>query len=234
MKSTDSKILDELTDLCLNQPYIEVNKDSVLFDRDPYISSCDTFAMPPPSKFKHPTQSSSRSIETTCCHGAVISLMKPHRILAVSSELLRTLGFASDQLCGRSISTLFGPRTDSTIITAAIKSTTQLITKQISAVLYTYAGLEVHVSGAILPFSGASTGTPGGCLLRIDRIDSADADGSHSVFLLDDLGFPGAGSSPSAKVADIWARQEANRKTGLDNEAERRRQRWGCTDCLPA
>ena len=68
--------------------------------------------LPPPARFTNPrgvTHYSSKKPEAT----AIVSLQVPHKILAVSEELLSLLGFSEPEMCGRSIKIIQGPRTDS-------------------------------------------------------------------------------------------------------------------------
>ncbi len=53
---------------------------------------------------------------------AVISLSEPHKFMSVSDEICALFNFAHDQIHGHSIEILQGPKTDTTLLSAAIKA----------------------------------------------------------------------------------------------------------------
>ena len=210
-------------DLCLVHPYREI-KDLTfcpLFDDE----QKKTFqqSLPCPSKFTRTIITSIDDRDATCCQGAIVSLVKPHRILSVSTDFMLAFQLHCDQLRGRSISALFGPRTDVGLLNAAIKNTSHLCATEVKTVLYTSTGVEVALTAMLRPYCNASDGSLGGCLLQIVSIQTED---EGTVFLVEDLGAPSA--PPAQRAGERRLQREARRATGRDNEAERRRQEGRC------
>jgi PAS domain S-box-containing protein len=54
----------------------------------------------------------------------LISLCDPHKFISVSQDICSMLGFTPEEMSGRSIKILHGPRTDTTALTAMIKRCT--------------------------------------------------------------------------------------------------------------
>ena len=207
--------------LCCTQSTVENDKCTLILEN---TADCALpLALPHPRKYTRPKKSSGKSLQTTC-HGAILSISKPYVIYAVSTEILHTFGYTHHQLCGRGVCSLYGPRTDNSTISTAIKKASLLGATAISVVLYTLAGDAVQVSGSISPFLGYPCESSGECLLQIDSIHRLDG-ARDLVHLIDHLGFSGECSAPPMSAASAQMHQEAKLRTGLDNEAELRRRR---------
>ena len=217
--------------MSLDRPYLELGDISTneIFDHESILQSMNDY-LPPPSKFSRNRLCSSSPLEASGFHGAVISLLKPHKILAVSDELLNTVAFEFDQILGRSIQVLVGPKTDMIELSAAIKNTGHMQVAQINTVLYTSCGRELDVTAMLSPYVNVMSGSLGGCVLRIDCIRDG-AGTSSPAFLLEDFGSYalGCGALSPQSAADAAARKQrrrqANAATGLENESEAQRQR---------
>ena len=228
-----------MSDICLAEPYLEF--DFSCDGDDPFNGSTLRESLnetlPSPSKFSRSESTPPAPMETRCCRGAIVSLVKPHKILAISSDISSMAEFTSDQICGRSINVLCGPRTDVSSLNAAIKNTALGQSSTIDTVLSSSTGADLHVTVTLSPYHRPSDRSLGGCLLQIDCIHISDvescgpAKSSKPVLLLEDFCLfsdPSSSLQPSPKSAlQRRLRREANLAAGLDNEAERRRQQQG-------
>ena len=235
-----------MPDIFLSEPYLEFDTFSVgeddPFNRTVFLESLNEL-LPSPSKFCRPE---SIPMGACCCRGAIVSLVKPHKILAVAPDVLSLVEFTSDQICGRSVNVLFGPKTVEAPLTAAIKNTGHGQPTTIDTVLSSSKGADLNVTVTFSPYRRASDGSLGGCLLQIDFLHIPDFESSIPkqsslpVLLLDDVGIffdPSTSPQPSPKSHfQRRLRREANLATGLENEAERRRQQQGrlLLDAWPA
>ena len=216
---------DNSFDISISHPYYEIDQSlpgSRPFD-DASLKQSFNEALPAPIKFNK--VSTPDTCHTSCGHGAIVSLLKPHKILAASNEFLNTVGFTSSQICGRSISSVFGPRTDTVRIMAAIKNTGHLETTEVNTVLYASNGREVDLCASFSPYFKSSEAHLGGCLLQIHFIQSGDAGNSHPVYILEDFGLASEFrplASPK-HASERLLRREANLATGLEIDAEGRR-----------
>ena len=201
-------------DVALNSPYLELEPSSSreIFSEES-MQQCMNETFPPPSKFSRARSSSSAPLETRCCQGAVLSLLKPHKIIAASDEFLHTVGFTSDQILSRSIQALVGPKTDMIELSAAIKNTGHMQAAQISTVLYTSCGRELEMTVTLSPYVNVLSGSLGGCVLRIDCIRDG-AGTSSPAFLLEDFGAMalGSGALSPQSAADAAARRRRRRQ----------------------
>ena len=229
-------------DLFLTEPYLEF--DSSCDSYDPF--KCSLFAesfndvLPSPTKFSRselllkfaPT-------ETSCCRGAIVSLVKPHKILAVASDILSMAEFSSEQICGRSINVLFGPRTDVASLNVVIKNTGHDQSSTLNTVLSSSTGADLHVAVTFSPYRRASDGSLSGCLLQIDCIYLPDLEAPVPMFALDDVDFlcdsrPSQAEHATPDCID-WRHphHELHPSAGLENNKpgnDRRQQGW----CSPA
>ena len=165
-------------EVALNCPYVELDETS-----SDGILDC----LPPPCKFSRFRMKSSAPLENCCCQGAMISLLKPHKIIAASAEFLRTVGFTSDQIRSRTIRALVGPNTDMSELSAAIKNAGHMHSTQINTTLYTSCGTELEVTATLSPHVNVLSGSLGGCVLRIDSVRDG-AGTSCPAFFLEDFG----------------------------------------------
>ena len=218
-------------DVALNCPYLELESStSKEFFSEENMQQCMNETFPPPFKFSRARSNLSPPLETRCCQGAVLSLLKPHKIIAASDEFLRIVGFTSDQILSRSIQALVGPKTGMVELSAAIKNTGHMQTAQINTILYTSCGRELEVTATLSPYVNVLSGSLGGCVLRIDCIRDG-AGTSSPAFLLEDFGAMALGSgalspqSAADAAARLRQRRKANSATGLENESEAQGQR---------
>ena len=222
--------IKSMRDLCLSEPYDEIDSSfscEVLFD-DKSLRGSFNECLPSPSKFTRHKSMAYSCMDDKCCSGAIISILKPHKIITVSTEFLNTIEFSSSQICGRSIGVLFGPRTDTSSFTAAIKNTGLCQSATIDTILNTSAGADLRVTASFSPYRRPSDRSLGGCLLQIDCIHHGDESSPEPVLLLDDFTALPDSASPSTRTAQQRRlRREANLAAGRDNEAERRRQQRG-------
>ena len=77
---------------------------------------------------------------------AIVSLHQPHKVLTVSKELCLLLGYSAEELCGRSIKILQGPRTDATFFHSAIKNAALLSSAKQKTFIYGRDGQEHEVT----------------------------------------------------------------------------------------
>ena len=210
-------------ELFLLQPYREIESPFLNSFDDGELKEILSEDLQSPSIFKRAVFACTDDPDATCCQGAIVSLVKPHQILSASEDFMLAFQLHCDQLRGRSISALFGPRTDVGLLNAAIKNTSHLCATEVKTVLYTSTGVEVALTAMLRPYCNASDGSLGGCLLQIVSIQTED---ERTVFLVEDLGAPSA--PPAQRAGERRLQREARRATGRDNEAERRRQEGRC------
>jgi hypothetical protein len=221
---------DDSFEIRLTEPYSEFTdfpSSNGAFDDSDFKQNFNE-VLPAPTRFMGiPSAEDER-----CGHGVIISLLKPHKILAVSDGFLNMVGFSSSQVCGRSMNTFFGPETDTTDIIAAIKNTGHLKTTELSIVLYTSSGRRMDLSAAFSPLGGRSGDCLRGCLLRINFIQCEGGETCSPIFILDEFSCASTSKSPKSSKSEVLRRRrEANLVIGLDNDAERQKQlqRQRCT-----
>jgi PAS domain S-box-containing protein len=128
--------------------------------------------LPPPQYYQRPQphsspsepqqrQNAKRNIPT-----AVLSLVKPHKVLSISKELCDFLGFEAEEMLGRSLNLLHGPKTDAKIVTSAIKNTGLLTSGHFSTTLYARDGSERSIRASCVPYFGEG-GVLAGCKLQL-------------------------------------------------------------------
>jgi hypothetical protein len=108
-------------------PYVELGVGADDMDFFSSRKSHGAECLPPPCRF---TGSHGRRVEKapepererSSPPKAIVSLHQPHKILTVSKELCTLLGYCSEELCGRTIKILQGPRTDASFFHSAIKN----------------------------------------------------------------------------------------------------------------
>ena len=98
---------------------------------------------------------------------AVVSLVAPHKMLIISKDFCDFFGYTvEEEICGRAVKILQGPRTDPTALTSAIKSCATGLTTSKSVVLYGRDGTEVEVEATFAPYFGGEE-TLAGCLVEL-------------------------------------------------------------------
>ena len=100
---------------------------------------------------------------------AVVSVRSPHTILSVSESFGKWLGYTGQELVGRSLKVLSGPRTDTLALHAAIKNAALLNFECIEATVYASSGAGFHVLISCFPFMDAE-GVLLGCSLEIKQL----------------------------------------------------------------
>ena len=181
--------LQSISDLCLAAPYLEFDPgcaDEGLFSSSVFRENFNGF-LPPPSKYSRSESTPFVQTEASCCRGAIVSLLKPHTILAVGPDILSLAGFNSEQMCGRSINVLFGPRTDVASLNAAIKNAGQNESSTIITILSSSTGADLHVTATLSPYHTLSDRSIGGCLLQIDCVHLPGMESAEPVFIMDGL-----------------------------------------------
>ncbi len=216
-----------ISDICLIEPYSEI--DPCCATEDPFSGTNfrENFndTLPFPSKFSRSESISSIPIDANCCRGAIVSLLKPHKILAVAPDILNTTKFSSIQICGRSINVLFGPDTDVVSLNAAIKNTAHGQSSTLDTILCTSAGADLHVTATLSPYHRTDRSL-GGCLLQIDCIHLPDLGCSEPVFILDDFDLLCDPTPPAHSTPDIITSFDSilapNLAIGMEHEVDGR------------
>jgi hypothetical protein len=216
-----------ISDICLIEPYSETEPCCATDDPFSGTNFRENFndSLPFPSKFSRSEFMPSIPIDANCCRGAIVSLLKPHKILAVAPDISSITNFSSGQICGRSINVLFGPDTDFVTLNAAIKNTAHGQSSTFDTILFTSTGADLHVTATLSPYHRTDRSL-GGCLIQIDCIHLPDMESSEPVFILDDFGLlcgpaPHTHSTPD-NIASFHTFRELNLAIGLEREAERR------------
>ncbi len=76
------------------------------------------------------------------------------------------LGFRTEEMIGRSLNLLHGPKTDAKALTGAIKNTGLLTSAQFFTTLYSRDGSELGISALCVPYFGEG-GVLSGCKLQL-------------------------------------------------------------------
>ena len=143
----------------ISVPYLELEESKLSLEDE----------LPPP---KYYCRSKPCQTEVTIKKPAVrlptliLSLLKPHKILAVSKETCELMGYKEDEMLGRSVSILQGPKTDKAGLCAAIKNTGVLSSGDFSTVIYARDGSELNITATLVPYY-ADGGQLAGCKLQL-------------------------------------------------------------------
>ena len=97
---------------------------------------------------------------------AVLSLVKPHKIISISTKMCEYFGFGEEEIVGRSLNLLHGPKTDAKVVTGAIKNTGVLSSSQFATTLYARDGSELCINASCVPYF-AGDGVLAGCKLQL-------------------------------------------------------------------
>ena len=166
--------------------------------------------LPSPIKFARKKILSTGTFTQFCCHGILLSLIKPHKIIEVSADFLRLFGFNSNQIRGHSLMALFGPLTNSISVSAAIKNTGNLLSSEMKTILYASSGQELNISATFVPFKNTLDGSIGGCLMRVDYVFSVESGDKGNIFLVDDFLDPHENVSKSKILSRaVWGGSSA-------------------------
>ncbi len=129
-------------------PYVELGVGTDDIEFFPCRKQHEAESLPPPCRFvgsrKAPEPKRERSGPK-----AIVSLHQPHKILTVSKELCTLLGYAPEELCGRTIKIFQGPRTDASFFHAAIKNAALLCGATQRTFIYGSNGQEHEVCAEV-------------------------------------------------------------------------------------
>ena len=128
------------------------------------LESAARTGMPQPEYYSRAKEE--RKKHQTKVPSAIISLVKPHKFLSVSKDLCSFYGLSAEEITGRTIRTIQGPKTDSGAITAAIKNTGLLSSTTLKTFLYSSDGADHELSLSFSPFV-AENGSLAGCELHL-------------------------------------------------------------------
>jgi hypothetical protein len=121
-----------------------------------------------------PSPSRGRSVIPKPHPKAVVSLVTPHKLLIVSKEFCNLFGFfVENDLCGRAVRILQGPRTDPSLLLSGIKGAALSSTTRSNVVLYDRAGRDIELDIAFSLFlSGdiSGDGSSAGCLMELSLV----------------------------------------------------------------
>ena len=103
---------------------------------------------------------------------ASVSLTAPHCLLSVSKPLCQLLGYEEEELSGRTIRILQGPKSNPKAFTSAIKSAALSTCRTERTTIYDKEGKELDATISCSPFFGAD-GMLAGCKMDISFHDGA-------------------------------------------------------------
>ena len=160
----------------------KVRKENRKSVDDQCINEYEAEEMPPPMPFikrndsAFDAQASERCGElvtslypTSSKVRAVVALQSPHTILSVSDSFVQWLGYNSQELVGRSLKVLSGPRTNIAALHAAIKNAALLNFECIKADVYAKSGCGFQVLVSCFPFVDVD-GSLLGCSLEVKQL----------------------------------------------------------------
>jgi hypothetical protein len=148
---------------------------------------------------------------------AVVALQSPHSILSVSEPFVKWLGYTPQELVGRSLKVLGGPKTDTVALHAAIKNAALLNFECIEAVVYSSSGVGHHVLVSCFPFLDMD-GVLLGCSLEVKQLGKPPQD-RNNVSPIPETLIP---FGPRIGPSDAARRRAYNYRTGLALHAEHR------------
>ena len=172
----------------------KVRKENRKSVDDQCINEYEAEEMPPPMPFikrndsAFDAQASERCGElvtslypTSSKVRAVVALQSPHTILSVSDSFVQWLGYNSQELVGRSLKVLSGPRTNIAALHAAIKNAALLNFECIEAIVYANNGCGFQVLVSCFPFVDVD-GSLLGCSLEVKQLSPpADSPGGKLI-----------------------------------------------------
>jgi hypothetical protein len=153
------------------------------------------------SLISHQTEPAKRSLPTV-----VVSLVKPHKILTTSTATCDLLGFGAEEMMGRSLNLLHGPKTDVKAVMGAIKNTGLLSTANFSTIMYARDGSERSIRALCIPYFGEG-GVLAGCKLQLLPEDTGLVDPA--------LCSEEARMQPAERTTRACYRSRYNFRTGL-------------------
>ena len=130
----------------------------------PELCTVDCDIGPPPA----PVMGRSvRSVSAPADAKAVFSIHSPHPLLIITKEFRDLFGYTIDnEICGRALRNLYGPRTDQQAIVSSIRSISMIDTTKHPIVLYSRDGEGYVFTATFSPFL-SDTDTLAGCLLEL-------------------------------------------------------------------
>jgi PAS domain-containing protein len=148
---------------------------------------------------------------------AVVALRSPHSILFVSDPFVKWLGYTPQELVGRSLRVLSGPKTDTFALHAAIKNAALLNFECIETIVYSSSGVSHHVLVSCIPFMDMD-GALLGCSLEVKQLAKPQRDLNN----FSPIGPTLIPFGPRTGSADAARRRAYNYRTGLALHAEHR------------
>jgi hypothetical protein len=116
--------------------------------------------------------SGSFSAKTKPLASVILSLLSPHKLLIVTQDFCDLFRYTVDsEICGRALKTLYGPRTDSSMIASGIRSVAMNEAAAHTIVLYNRDGESVQVKALFTPYLSDAE-TLAGCLLELFPVDA--------------------------------------------------------------
>ena len=101
----------------------------------------------------------------------IVSVESPNVVLKADPGVHDLLGYTAEEICGRSIKILHGPKTDSVILHSAIKNAAVYQTCTVQATLYGRSGQGRIVMATCSPYQSGD-GSFLGCLLEIENSEA--------------------------------------------------------------
>ena len=167
-KSFDSNSFPSDEDCRISVPYLELEGSKLSLEDE----------LPPPKYYRRSTPCQNEVVTKKLAPKLptlILSLVKPHKILAVSKEACDFLGYGEEEISGRSVSMLQGPKTDTAGLCAAIKNTGVLSSGEFSTVIYARDGSELKIAAALVPYI-ADGGKLAGCKLQLILDNASESD----------------------------------------------------------
>ena len=149
----------------LTMPYSEIVTVAGISEIPQLDSNCIDEVPPAPLPGRRSNASAPKPKPT-----AVVSMVSPHKLLIISEEFCELFGYSGlgDEICGRAVKMLEGPRSDPCILVAGIKSAALASTTISDLILYDRDGEEVELRVTFSPYVGGDA-TLAGCLLQLER-----------------------------------------------------------------
>ncbi len=127
-----------------------------------------TVRLPPPSKaFIRGRAARRQALKAAPSAFAIeLSMSSPPKIMSISPELADTFGFQTAELCGRSMSVLQGPDTNSGSLRGALKAAADSKSTSLSIALYSRDGAAREIVVQFVPIVDTQ-GKVSGCTMQI-------------------------------------------------------------------
>lgn len=127
-------------------------------------NSTPTIALPSPKRFQRSSKPDAVAI--------IVSANQCHKVMSISADFSKRFGYQPNEICGRSLSILQGPNTDSKALQHAIKSACMSCPATLPLSLYTRDSAERAMTVSCWPITSADNDVTG-CGLIIRDFDAA-------------------------------------------------------------